>query len=207
MSSPDISPGGRKRAVFCGIRHLWRKRQSHPKETAPSLRSVPKRALVGGEHFRRRVVARFDGGAITSDAGALLLRETDRRIALLGRFAACFEERRDPHRIEHRVGELVSQRVYALALGYEDLNDHDQLRSDPLLALLAGKVDVEPAGAQQRRPPPLPEGSLRYGGAGPPAGGRIRGSARRGAARNRVGLGRHPYAHRVGAAITASRLS
>ncbi len=94
-------------------------------------------------HFRRQVMARFDGGAITCDAGALLLRETDRRIALLGRFAACFEERRDPHRIEHRVGELVSQRVYALALGYEDLNDHDQLRSDPLLALLAGKADLE----------------------------------------------------------------
>ena len=72
---------------------------------------------MGGEHFRRRVVARFDGGAITSDAGALLLRETDRRIGLLGRLAACFADRRDPERIEHRVGELISQRVYALALG------------------------------------------------------------------------------------------
>ncbi len=89
------------------------------------------------------MVARFDGGAITSDAGGLLLRETDRRIDLLRRFAACFEDRRDPERIEHRVGELVSQRVYALALGYEDLNDHDQLRTDPLLALLAGKADLE----------------------------------------------------------------
>ena len=71
---------------------------------------------------------------ISSDGGALLLREVDRRIKLLPRLAACFEDRRDPRRIEHRVDELVSQRVYALALGYEDLNDHDELRSEPLLA-------------------------------------------------------------------------
>jgi hypothetical protein len=89
------------------------------------------------------VTAQFDGGAITSDAGALLLREVDRRINLLPRFAACFDDRRDSERIEHQVQELVSQRVYALALGYEDLTDHDQLRSDPLLALLAGKADLE----------------------------------------------------------------
>ena len=93
--------------------------------------------------------ARFDGGVISSDGGALLLREVDRRINLLPRLAACFEDRRDPRRIEHQVGELVSQRVYALALGYEDLNDHDELRSDPLLALLAGKSDV--AGQQRSR--------------------------------------------------------
>ena len=93
--------------------------------------------------------ARFDGGVISSDGGALLLREVDRRINLLPRLAACFEDRpRFAERIEHRVGELVSQRVYGLALGYEDLNDHDELRRDPLLALLAGKSDL---GGQQRR--------------------------------------------------------
>ena len=100
------------------------------------------------KHFRRQVSARFDGGVISSDGGALLLREVDRRINLLPRLAACFEDRRDPERIEHQVGELVSQRVYGLALGYEDLNDHDELRRDPVLALLVGKSDL---GGQQRR--------------------------------------------------------
>ena len=85
---------------------------------------------------------------ISSDGGALLLREVDPRINLLPRLAACFEDGRDSRRIEQRVGELVSQRVYGLALGYEDLNDHDELRRDPVLALLAGKSDV--AGQQRR---------------------------------------------------------
>jgi hypothetical protein len=90
---------------------------------------------------RREVVARFDGGTITSDAGALLLREVERKTGILAQFAGCFADHRDPELIEHRVGELVAQRVYALALGYEDLNDHDQLRFDPLLATLVGKTD------------------------------------------------------------------
>lgn len=90
-------------------------------------------------HFSRRVVARFDGGTMTSDAGAVLLRETDRRLDLLPRLAACFEDHRQPWLISHTVPELVAQRVYALALGYEDLSDHDQLREDPLLAVLSGK--------------------------------------------------------------------
>ena len=85
-------------------------------------------------HFSRQVVARFDGGQQTSDAGALLLRETDRRLKLLSRFGACFIDGRDAARIEHRVEEMVAQRIYGLALGYEDLNDHEQLRHDPLLA-------------------------------------------------------------------------
>ena len=121
------------------------------KRNSPLSTECSQASFGFGEHFRRQVVARFDGGAITSDAGALLLRETDRRIGLLGRLAACFEDRRDPERIEHRVGELVSQRVYALALGYEDLNDHDQLRSDPLLALLAGKADLEGQDCKRER--------------------------------------------------------
>jgi hypothetical protein len=90
-------------------------------------------------HGSRQVVARFDGGTMSSDGGALLLRETDRRLNLLHRLAGCFEDQRSPWLVSHRVHELVSQRVYALALGYEDLNDHDQLRDDPLLAVLSGK--------------------------------------------------------------------
>jgi len=93
-------------------------------------------------HFSREVVARFDGGTMTSDAGAVLLRETDRRLGLLPRLADCFEDRRQPWLISHTVQEMVAQRVYALALGYEDLSDHDQLREDPLLAVLSGKQRV-----------------------------------------------------------------
>jgi hypothetical protein len=98
---------------------------------------------------RREVVARFDGGDISSDAGGLLLGEVDRRIGLLEGFAACFSDHRDPSRVEHGVVELVRQRVLALALGYEDLNDHDTLSADPLLAVLVGKRD--PKGRDRRR--------------------------------------------------------
>jgi hypothetical protein len=94
-------------------------------------------------HFSRQVVARFDGGTITTDSGGLLLRETDRRLNLLPRLAECFLDARSPLLVEHTVEQLVSQRVYGLALGYEDLNDHEQLRNDPLLRVLAGKADVE----------------------------------------------------------------
>jgi len=88
----------------------------------------------------RRVEAAFDGGAITSDAGALLLGATDRAIGLIGRFAACFADARRPDLVEHEVATLVGQRVFGIALGYEDLNDHDQLRHDPAMAALAGKL-------------------------------------------------------------------
>ena len=96
-------------------------------------------------HFSRQVVAGFDGGAMTSDAGALLLRSTDRRIGLLSRLAHCFTDFRNQERVEHSVAEMVAQRVYALALGYGDLNDHDQLREDPLMGLLAGKREPDTA--------------------------------------------------------------
>jgi hypothetical protein len=88
------------------------------------------------------VTAGFDGGTITSDAGSLLLREVEAKTGLLAELACCFEDFRDPELIEHSVEELIKQRVFALALGYEDLNDHDQLRADPLLATLVGKQDV-----------------------------------------------------------------
>src|SRR5215472_2640195 len=88
-------------------------------------------------HFSRQVVARFDGGTMTTDVGGLLLREADRRLHLLPRLAECFVDRRDPRWTKHSVQELVSQRVYGLVLGYEDLNDHEQLRQDPVLRLMA----------------------------------------------------------------------
>lgn len=88
----------------------------------------------------RQVVASFDGGAITSDAGALLLGATDKAIGLVARLAACFTDHRSPELIEHTLGTLVGQRLFGLALGYEDLNDHDELRHDPVMAVLAGKL-------------------------------------------------------------------
>ena len=86
---------------------------------------------------RRSVVAGFDGGNITSNAGALLLGQVDRGLGLVRRFADCFIDRRDPRYVEHQVETLVGQRIFGLALGYEDLNDHDELRKDPTFAVLA----------------------------------------------------------------------
>ena len=91
---------------------------------------------------RREVIGRFDGGRITTDGGGLLLRETDRRIGLLDRLAGCFTDHRNAQSVEHDVYSLVAQRVYGVALGYEDLNDHDVLRDDSTLAVLVGKRDV-----------------------------------------------------------------
>jgi len=88
----------------------------------------------------RKVIAAFDGGAITSDAGALLLGATNKAIGLIERFAGCFRDARDQNGIEHSLVTLVGQRVFGIALGYEDLNDHDELRHDPVLAVLAGKL-------------------------------------------------------------------
>ena len=97
----------------------------------------------GAEEFegfaRRRLTARFDGGRISSDGGALLLLETERRTGILARFASCFSDHRDARRVEHPVADLARQRVLGLCLGYEDLSDHDLLRDDPLLRALAGK--------------------------------------------------------------------
>jgi len=98
---------------------------------------------------RRSVVARFDGGRLSSDGGVLLLGEVERRRGLLRRFAACFQDHRTAALVEHSVEELVSQRVLGLALAYEDLNDHEELRSDPLLATVVGKVD--PTGQNRRQ--------------------------------------------------------
>jgi len=98
---------------------------------------------------QREVRGQFDGGAITSDAGGLLLREVEKRTGIIGQFASCFTDYRDPELVEHGVAELVAQRVYGLTLGYEDLNDHDELRRDPLLAVLVEKQDLN--GEKRRR--------------------------------------------------------
>jgi len=93
-------------------------------------------------HGSREVVAEFSGGTMTSDSGALLLRETEQRMKLLARFNQCFLDGRNPALVQHPVEQMLAQRIYGLALGYEDLNDHEQLRQDPLLKLLAGKADL-----------------------------------------------------------------
>ena len=94
-------------------------------------------------HFSRRVAAAFTAGQVSSDGGALLLREVDRKIKLLGRLGSCFSDGRNQELVEHRLEEMLSQRIYALALGYEDLNDHEQLRTDPLFGLLSGRRELE----------------------------------------------------------------
>src|ERR1700694_1827099 len=90
----------------------------------------------------REVIAAFDGGAISSDAGGLLLGAADRAIKMMDRFASCFHDVRCPELIEHEVVTLLGQRVCGIALDYEDLNDHDELRHDPIMAVLAGKLEA-----------------------------------------------------------------
>jgi len=91
----------------------------------------------------REIVAQFDGGRISSDGGALLLRQTDQRLNLLPRLAECFLDGRKQERVEHSVREMLAQRIFGLALGYEDLNDHEQLRSDPVFGVLAGREELD----------------------------------------------------------------
>lgn len=109
--------------------------------TSPSL---PFQASI-----RRDIVARFDGGAISSDGDGLLLKQVECRTGIVRQFATCFTDHRDPDLIEHTVEELIAQRLYGLALGYEDLNDHEELRHDPVLATLVGKAD--PSGRDRLR--------------------------------------------------------
>ena len=94
-------------------------------------------------HFSRRVEAEFTAGHVSTDGGGLLLREVDVRINLLGRLVGCFSDGRNPERIEHELSEMLAQRIYGLALGYEDLNDQEQLRWDPLIGVLSGKQELD----------------------------------------------------------------
>jgi hypothetical protein len=87
---------------------------------------------------RKRIMADFNGGQLTSDAGALLLREADRRTGLIDALAACITGPREPSRIEHDVKTLLAQRVFGIAMGYEDGNDHQTLRRNPIMQMLAG---------------------------------------------------------------------
>jgi len=91
---------------------------------------------------RREIVARFDGGTISSDGGAFLLRQTDKRLNLLSRLSECFLDGRNQHMVNHSIQEMLSQRIYGLALGYEDINDHEQLRKDPVFGILAGREEL-----------------------------------------------------------------
>src|ERR1700728_220852 len=117
-----------------------------PTDCNPTLFGFP--AVEG-----RAVVASFDGGAITSDAGALLLGQTDRAIRLTERFAACFTDTRTARLVEHQVQTMVMQRVVGIALGYEDLNHHDELRRDPVLAVLAATLpQSQPRPDRDRKP-------------------------------------------------------
>src|ERR1700687_1130897 len=91
----------------------------------------------------REVVARFDGGTISADGGALLLRQTEQRLNLLPRLAECFLDGRNQALVDHSVLEMLSQRVYGLALGYEDLKDSEQTRQDPVFGILAGRAELD----------------------------------------------------------------
>ena len=110
---------------------------------------LPSQTLLFPELTTKLLTVNFAGGHVSSDGGGVLLAQVDRSYGYLRRFAACFQDYRDPDLVEHDLEELLRQRVYGLALGYEDLNDHDQLCSDPLLASLCGKQD--PLGQDRRR--------------------------------------------------------
>src|ERR1700720_2617785 len=116
-----------------------------PRRFNPLAQPLATPQKLGG----RELVWQFDGGNITSDGGALVLRQLEQRTGIVRRFAACFTDYRIPKQIEHPLLDLLTQRVFGLALGYEDLNDHDQLRSDPMLAVALNKDDVK--GDQRRR--------------------------------------------------------
>jgi len=118
-----------------------------PSWTTPT--DCPLAPHSSGKLGSRELVWRFDGGDITSDGGGLLLKKVEERTCILRRFAACFADYRSADRVEHPLVDLVAQRVYGLALGYEDLNDHDELRRDPMLAVILGKDD--PQGQRRRR--------------------------------------------------------
>lgn len=112
-----------------------------PSPKTECISSPPPSALIFDSLEHRPVVAEFTGGHISSDGGLLLIEQVDRHYKISKRIAACFTDHRDPSRIEHTIEEMVAQRLYGLVQGYEDLNDHDELRHDPLLAIAVGKLE------------------------------------------------------------------
>src|SRR3954464_7828520 len=132
------------------------------KEAALAMTECSQSSFGFGRHFSRAVIGRFDGGQMTSDAGALMLRQTDRRINLLSRLAACFRDGRSPWLIQHTVPEMVAQRIYGLALGYEDLSDYDQpTAAGPVVRCTRGKATSGREGAgRQEHPEPA---GVKYG--------------------------------------------
>jgi hypothetical protein len=136
------SEKGLERPSFHGITALSR-RSCGRAEAAFLLTECNQEAFAFTAHFSRRVEAGFTAGQVSSDGGALLLREVARKINLIDRLAGCFSDGRSPLLVQHQLPEMLAQRIFGLALGYEDLNDHEQLHSDPLLALLSGKRDLD----------------------------------------------------------------
>lgn len=101
---------------------------------------TPLNQLTLGNLKGRNIIANFEGGKITSDAGIVLMAELDKKLKITSRFAECFRDHRDPSKVDYSVHQLLSQRVYGIALGYEDVNDHDKLRYDPALAISVGII-------------------------------------------------------------------
>src|ERR1035438_3442553 len=114
-----------------------------PLETPRRFDSLTQPLAASGNLGGRELVWHFNGGDITSDGGALLLKQLEQQTRIVQRFAACFEDFRRQDLIEHPLLDLIRQRTFGLALGYEDLNDHDDLRADPMLALALSKDDVK----------------------------------------------------------------
>ena len=117
---------------------------SHTNKNGLAMTECTERSFDFQPLERREIIARFDAPAITSDAGGLLLRELESKFGIVEAFSQCFQDFRDSRYTTHSLSELLRQRIFGIALGYEDLNDHDQLRHDPLMAVLAGKREPEP---------------------------------------------------------------
>ena len=150
VPSPQISPIGPEKAAMFGIKRFTENVLASQTEATFMTTECKQSTLEFHGLLHRKVKARFDGGKITSNAGVLLLREVERRTGLIAGMTKCFTDHRDQRLIEHTVKELLGQRIYGLCLGYEDLNDHDQLRTDPMLAVAVDKAD--PLGRDGGRP-------------------------------------------------------
>ncbi len=112
-------------------------------QTTTTTTNCPIQPVEFSRIGKRKIIAEFDGGRMSSNAGALALREVEERCQVLDRMAGCFSDYRDPARVEHSLERLLGQRTFGLCMGYEDLNDHDRLRDDPILCLALGCEDIE----------------------------------------------------------------